>query len=209
MPSPSKAALSKPAGGHLVLVVGPSGAGKDSLIDSARRRLAGDEGYVFPRRIITRTSDPASEAHESVEDAEFDSLKDGGAFFLHWGAHSLRYALPASIAGHLAAGATVIANVSRAVIAEALDKHPKTTVVLVTAPQAVLEERLLARGREDLASVRRRLSRTAALPAGIRAVTIVNGGSLEKAVGQFLDAVSQPHGDGADAAAVPAPYATK
>ncbi|HIC82205.1 MAG TPA: phosphonate metabolism protein/1,5-bisphosphokinase (PRPP-forming) PhnN [Kiloniellaceae bacterium] len=189
-PGPSKA-----ASGHLVLVVGPSGAGKDSLINGARLRLSVDERYVFPSRIITRISDPASEAHETVDEEQYESLKDSGAFFLHWGAHTLRYALPASVAEQLDAGATVIANVSRAVIAEALRKHPKTTVVLVTAPQAVLEERLLARGREDLAAVRRRLARSASLPPGVRAVTIVNGGSLEAAVDRFVDAVSRAPAD--------------
>lgn len=191
-PSPGP---SKTAPGHLVLVVGPSGAGKDSVINGARLRLSVDEGYVFPSRIITRTSDPASEVHETVDEDEYESLKMSGAFFLHWGAHTLRYALPASVAEQLDAGATVIANVSRAVITEALRKHPRTTVVLVTAPQAVLEERLMARGREDLAAVRRRLARSASLPQGVRAVTIVNGGSLEAAVEQFVDAISRTAAD--------------
>ena len=52
--------------GRLVLVVGPSGAGKDTLIAAVRQRLAGDEGFLFPRRIVTR---PASAAEDNVEAA--------------------------------------------------------------------------------------------------------------------------------------------
>lgn len=180
------------SGGRLFLVVGPSGAGKDSLINAAKSRLAGRRGFVFPRRIITRPSDPASEVHDSLGEAEFERLRAAGAFFLHWGAHSLRYALPASIADDLSGGATVIANVSRAVILQAHAKHPATTVIFVTAPQEVLEERLLARGREDREAVRRRLARSAELPAGPPVVTVLNDDSLEVATQRFLAALAQP-----------------
>src|SRR5690606_12599775 len=133
-------------GGRLVLVVGPSGAGKDSLIEAARRALTNQPRFVFPRRLVTRPSDPGSEDHASLTEADFARQREAGAFFLHWGAHGLHYALPGSIAGDLAAGRTVVANVSRAVIDEARRKHPATTVVVVTAPPPVLAARLAARG---------------------------------------------------------------
>ena len=177
--------------GHLVLVVGPSGAGKDSVINAAKAALADRPGYVFARRIITRPSDPDSEVHDTVDEADFERLRRKGAFFLHWGAHSLRYALPGSLAADLAAGSTVIANVSRAVIAEAQAKHRHTTVAFITASQAVLEERLLARGRENRDAVRQRLARSAALPAGAPVVTVMNDGALAEAVASFLAILTQ------------------
>ena len=85
------------AGGRLVLVVGPSGAGKDSLIEAARRALAGHPRFVFPRRLVTRPCDPGSEDHDSLTEEAFASEREAGAFFLHWGAHGLHYALPGSI----------------------------------------------------------------------------------------------------------------
>lgn len=178
--------------GHLVLVVGPSGAGKDSLIEGARRALVELPQFVFPRRIITRLSDPGSEDHFTLSEAEFAAQQAAGAFFLHWGAHELRYALPGSIVDALATGRTVIANVSRTVIDEARRRHPATTVIFVTAPQEVLEQRLLSRGREGIEAVKRRLARSAALPEGPGVVTIVNDGSLEAAVERFLAVLKAP-----------------
>ena len=172
--------------GRLFLVVGPSGAGKDSLIQAAKTAFSKRADFVFPRRIITRTSDPQNEDHHSVAKIEFDRLCEDGAFFLHWHAHSLRYALPASVAEDLAAGATVVSNVSRTVIAEAQAKHARTTVIFVTASRPVLEQRLLSRGREDRQAVRHRLARSTEVPTAASVLTIVNDGRLEDAVARFL-----------------------
>jgi ribose 1,5-bisphosphokinase len=184
-------ASAKPKG-RLVLVVGPSGAGKDSVIEGARRALAGHAQFVFPRRIITRQSDPGSEEHFTLSEADFARQREAGAFFLHWGAHGLHYALPGAIADALAGCRTVIANVSRVVIEEARRKHPATTVVVITAPSEVLAERLLARGREDAAAVEDRLARSAAQPSGPGVVTLMNDGPLEAAVERFLQVLKAP-----------------
>ena len=50
--SPAMAEAVRP--GVLVLVVGPSGAGKDSLLAAAQHVLAGNTGFVFPTRDVTR-----------------------------------------------------------------------------------------------------------------------------------------------------------
>ena len=44
--------------GCFVAVVGPSGAGKDTIMDAARVALAGDTRFHFVRRIITRPQEP-------------------------------------------------------------------------------------------------------------------------------------------------------
>src|SRR6476620_9890452 len=82
--------------GRLVLVVGPSGAGKDTLLGLARAACAEDETIVFPRRIVTREGS-ASEDNIALSADEFDRGLDRGDFAVHWQAHGLSYALPREI----------------------------------------------------------------------------------------------------------------
>src|SRR5580692_8194818 len=95
----------------LVLVVGPSGAGKDTLLDAARRAVADDPRFRFVRRVITRPAEAGGEAHEAVTDAEF-ATRD---FALAWQAHGLRYGIPADIAADLQSGRVLVANSSRGI----------------------------------------------------------------------------------------------
>ena len=102
--------------GRLVLVVGPSGAGKDTLLNLARCACAGNSRIVFPRRLVTRAAS-AFEDNLQVDDEAFERLLAEGALAVHWGAHGHRYALPRSVEDEVRVGHTVVANVSRTVIA--------------------------------------------------------------------------------------------
>ncbi len=165
----------------LVLVVGPSGAGKDTLLEGARQAMPEAR---FVRRVITRPAEAGGEDHEAVSEAAF-SQRD---FALQWEAHGLRYGIPADIADDLAAGRTVVANVSRGAIAAAAARFP-VHVIEVTAPAEVLAARLAARGRESGADVAARLARTVALPDGVRVTRVVNDGTMAEGVARFLAAV--------------------
>ncbi len=144
--------------GMLVLVVGPSGVGKDTLIAYCRSRLLGSDNIVFPRRTITRDVD-GSEDHESVSEDEFQRRVAAGAFAIHWQAHDLFYGVPTSIDTDIAAGRTVVVNVSRSVIGEARRRYQRLVVASVTARREVVAERLHRRGRETTADIGRRLER--------------------------------------------------
>jgi ribose 1,5-bisphosphokinase len=147
--------------GTLVVVVGPSGAGKDTLIGLAHAQCADDPRIVFPRRIVTR---PPSEAedHDSVTPFEFDAAIGQGVYAFWWEAHGLKYALSAAIDAELRSGKTVVCNVSRAVVSGLRERYADLTVVLVTAPKEVLLARLAARGRESGGDVAGRVDRAAA-----------------------------------------------
>ncbi len=157
----------------LVLVVGPSGAGKDTLLDFARTVLMDDPAIRFVRRAITRPADAGGEAHDALSTEAFAAKRDAGGFALHWEAHGLYYGLPADIAADIAAGRIVVANVSRAIIAQAASKFP-LLVIEITAPPEVLARRLAVRRRESEADIAGRLSRSVPLPPDIRVETIVN-----------------------------------
>jgi phosphonate metabolism protein PhnN/1,5-bisphosphokinase (PRPP-forming) len=170
----------------LVLVVGPSGAGKDTVLGGARTTLAGDARYRFVRRVITRPADAGGEAHEAVTEAEFGARD----FALSWRAHGLRYGIPADISEDLAAGRVVVANVSRGVIAEAARRFP-VRVIGVTAPPEVLAARLTDRGRETAADIAARLARSVAMPDGVRVETVMNDSTVQVGIARFVAALSR------------------
>jgi ribose 1,5-bisphosphokinase len=147
--------------GALVVVVGPSGAGKDTLLALARARCADDPAIVFPRRIVTREPS-AAEDHDSVSVPDFDRAAGQGAYAFWWEAHGLKYALSAAIDADIRAGRTVVCNVSRAVVRALRERYARVTAVLVTAPKEILLARLSARGRESGGDVADRLDRTVA-----------------------------------------------
>jgi ribose 1,5-bisphosphokinase len=146
--------------GALVVVVGPSGAGKDTLLAMAHALCADDARIVFPRRIVTRPPSDA-EDHDSVSPFEFDAAVGQGAYAFWWEAHGLKYALSAAIDTELRAGKTVVCNVSRGIVGQLRGRYESVTAVLVTAPKDVLLARLAARGREREGDVAGRVARAA------------------------------------------------
>lgn len=175
-----------PPAGRLVLVVGPSGAGKDSVISWARARIEGgpDTEHVrFAQRTVTRPADAGGERHIAVDRAGFDRLRSAGAFALCWSANGHSYGIGREIEAWLEQGRTVVVSASRANLPEALRSFPRARVALVTASPSVLRSRLLSRARESQAEIEARLARAGALdlPPGIEAVEIVNDGALEAA----------------------------
>jgi len=171
----------------LVLVVGPSGAGKDTLLEAARQALAGDPRIRFARRVITRAADAGGEAHESVTDEEF-AARD---FALRWHAHGLSYGIPADALEH---EVVLVANVSRTVVADAARRFTVRVIEVTSAPD-VLAARLASRRRESEADIVARLARNVALPANVRVETVVNDASLEEGVARFLGALNRATSD--------------
>lgn len=172
----------------LVLIVGPSGAGKDTLINGARATLPEQSRIRFVRRTITRTGTIAAEAHDTVTEQAFTALTAAGAFALSWRAHGLHYGIPADIAVDLADGRIVVANVSRSVVAEAAERYP-VHVIEITAPADTLARRLAARGREDAVDVARRLARLSDLPLPNPRETIVNDGTEAAGTAKLITAL--------------------
>jgi ribose 1,5-bisphosphokinase len=175
--------------GTLVAVVGPSGAGKDTLIDLARRRCAGDSNIVFARRVVTRAAS-AAEDHDSISSAEFDVGIGRGAFAFWWEAHDLKYGVPAAIDGDIRHGRTVVCNISRAVLPQLRARYANLKVVLVTAPKEVLLARLAGRGRESGRDLAGRAERAApAVDELAPAIVIENIGTPEDGAARLTAAL--------------------
>jgi ribose 1,5-bisphosphokinase len=163
--------------GRLILVVGPSGAGKDTLLGLAKAACADDMNIVFPRRVVTREAS-SSEDNESLTPDAFQSALQQGAFAMHWEAHGHCYALPKAIDDDIRAGRTVVVNVSRMVVEAMRRSYADVAVVSITAPPQILAERLATRARSSDGQIEARLRRIvddAAAPD----VTISNVSSAE------------------------------
>jgi ribose 1,5-bisphosphokinase len=164
--------------GQFILVVGPSGAGKDTLLGLARAACAGDRGVVFPRRVVTRQAS-AFEDNEQVNFEIFRQARGRGEFAVHWEAHGHGYGLTRAIDDELRAGHTVVANVSRTVIDAVRRAYANVTVVSITAPPEILQRRLAARARDSDGQIGQRLERAVDDPAAVPDLTIVNVGAAE------------------------------
>ena len=176
--------------GRLILVVGPSGAGKDTLIGLARAACADDSSVVFVRRVVTRESS-AFEDNEQVSFEAFQGALARGEFAMHWQAHGHCYALPRAIDDELRAGRTVVANVSRTVVDAMRRAYADVTVVSITAPAEVLAERLATRARNSDGQIANRLNRAVENEAAVPDVTIMNVGSVEHHAREFVRVITR------------------
>ncbi len=177
--------------GRLFTVVGPSGAGKDTLLAGA---CAAPGGPHWVRRVITRPSGDGGEPFEGVAQSEFALREAQGAFALTWRAHGLCYGIPHSELAPLREGRDVVCTGSRAALARAGAVCPALTVIVITAPPDLLARRLVGRGRESVAQIAQRLARdVTAQPADLPVIEIVNDGTPEQGIA-CLRAAFQPSG---------------
>ena len=176
--------------GILFVVVGPSGAGKDTLMDGAREALADSGRFAFARRLITRLADAGGEDHEAIDEAGFAALAASGGLVVSWNAHGLHYGLRASLRDELASGRHIVANGSRGVLQTLAAAVPRLIIINVTASPEILAARLASRGRETADDVAARLARKPPQwPAGIETITVENNGAVEEGVEHFLAAI--------------------
>lgn len=181
--------------GTMIVIVGPSGAGKDTLMDYAAAQLSGRPGFHFTRRVITRSCDAGGENHDAVSMHEFNRLEDAGAFAVSWQAHGLKYGIPAAVYRHLEAGEVVIANGSRSALPHFGAAFSRLKVVNIVARPDVLARRLEQRGRESRDDILRRLERSSLAVAGDFDVTTVdNSGAIEDAGESIMQVLHQSAG---------------
>jgi phosphonate metabolism protein PhnN/1,5-bisphosphokinase (PRPP-forming) len=174
--------------GRLFAVVGPSGAGKDTLLAG----VCGDAGLHWVRRVITRPESPGGEPFEGVSCGEFATREALDAFALTWNAHGLRYGIPRTELAPLQDGRDVVFNGSRAALEQAAGVFPGLQVIHVTAPAEVLAKRLKGRGRETARQIASRLARSVDdVPIGLPVIEIVNDSSPEEGIAKLKDALQR------------------
>jgi len=177
--------------GKVFAVVGPSGAGKDTLLAGV---AAACPALHWARRTISRAEVAGGEPFEGVPVEEYEFLMKSGVFALDWAAHGLRYGIRKAEFSGLTQGRNVLFNGSRATLARALEVFPDLTVLRISAPSKVLAERLAARGRETAAEIEARLARASyEVPDGIPVIDIANDATQAVGIARLLAAL-QPRG---------------
>lgn len=172
--------------GTLFLVVGPSGAGKDTLISEASSKCP--DIIVMTRSVTRPTTD---DANREISIDEFSELKRANYFALSWDAHGLHYGITRELEEMLASGQSVIVNGSRSIVEEAREKFSPLRIIHVTAPLDILSRRLRQRGREDEFDIDRRIGRSSrGTPKGPDVVTIDNSKSVEEGLAAFIEAIT-------------------
>lgn len=169
----------------VIAVVGPSGVGKDSVMDAL---VARKPGIQRVRRVITRPKGEEGEDFDRVSVEIFEKMVQDGTFALHWKAHGLHYGIPIEIAKQRQSADALLVNLSRSVLLSAQDVFGDLIVVSLTADPKVLAQRLSVRGRESASDQARRLGRAGiALPDGLnRVIEVDNSGPLEVAITKIL-----------------------
>ena len=181
--------------GMMVVVVGPSGAGKDTLMAAAAKHFHGRPDIHFVRRVITRDHDAGGEDHLAVSPQGFASMEQAGSFSVWWEAHGLKYGIPSEVSVALARGNLVIANGSRSALGHFKSAFPVLKVVNVIATPDVLAARLESRGRESRDDILRRLQRSSLDVCGdFDVTTIDNSGTLDVAGAAFAELLEEQLG---------------
>jgi len=166
---------------RLIYVMGPSGAGKDSVLDWLRANLPPGMQVHWARRTITRPASAGGEAHEAIDVQGFEHLSHQGAFALAWQANGLHYGIRHTELARLQQGHWVMVNGSRGHLPQALQSHPGLQVVHITADPATLVQRLTQRQRETPEEIQQRVARASAFVVPKGAIEIMNHGTLEQA----------------------------
>lgn len=172
--------------GRLIYLIGPSGSGKDSVLDAARERLT-ERGVRIAQRVITRSAEAVGESATAVSPDEFDRLERSGAFAMSWRANELAYGIPIQIDQWLAAGDDVLVNGSRGYLAQARQRYPELLAVLLSVRPEVLRQRLLKRNRETPEQVEARLARNTRFDDSLDELFLLdNSGDLQDSVDKLL-----------------------
>lgn len=142
----------------ILLVTGPSGAGKDSLLSIARDHYRDNSRMHFANRYVTRRPDE-NEQNYFVEQAAFLLLRGHGYFVSHWQAHGNLYGVPKTELNGCVKDRVTVVSISRTKIADFERQFERVVTLNITVPPEVLRKRLQARKREDCTAIDKRLRR--------------------------------------------------
>lgn len=142
-----------------MILSGPSGVGKDSLLDAW---IAVDPRV---RRVVTYTTRPPRSGEQDgvdyhfVSPSRFEDLVKRGAFLEYKQVHGYSYASPLhDTEAMLAKGEVAVLKIDVQGAMEAVRKRPDAITVFILPPSVeALKSRMRGRGKDDEATIARRL----------------------------------------------------
>jgi len=162
----------------IILIVGPSGVGKDTLLRYAKEKLS--TKYNFVERYITRKPD-SNESNFYIDEYAFEILKHNSYFISSWNAHENSY----GIAKKFILNGVNIVSISRSKIKDFEKNYDSVYTINISISKESLKERLLLRGRENIDEIEKRLSRTYSKIDATNLIEFDNSTSLDESKKRF------------------------
>ena len=180
----------------VVVLSGPSGAGKDSVLAAAARRDDRLARVVTAKTRAPRPGERDGVHHLFLSDQQFDDLLARDGFLEHATVYGHRSGVPRDqVERLLAAGKTVVLRTDVQGARTLRAKIPAALLIFLTVPDLDdLERRLRARATEDEAAMRRRLTIAGAEMAeagGFDHVIVNDDGGLDAAAEELLAAIDR------------------
>lgn len=163
----------------IILIVGPSGAGKDTLLRYAN--ITFKDKLNFVKRYITRQAD-LNESNYFIDEDAFKVLEDNNYFASHWSAHGNFYGIPKKF---IVNGMNII-SISRSRIKDFESQYGDVYTINITISKEQLKQRLLSRARESEEEIEKRLSRNYEKIEAKNLIEFDNSGSLEESKNKFI-----------------------
>lgn len=163
----------------IVLIVGPSGVGKDTLLKNVKKDLP----FVnFVDRYITRKPDK-NESNYYLDKYAFEILKNNGFFISTWNAHENYYGIAKN---SIEAGLNLI-SISRSKIKDFEKYTDNVLTINITVPKDILRKRLEKRNRESSQEIEKRLNRSYKTIDAKNLIEFDNSDTIENSTKKFLE----------------------